>query len=142
MSIKVTFEFDTTDAAIAFLEAQELPEGQKPAKRGRPTKTEAAAPAAAPAQAAPVATTAAAASAAPAQSAAAPAATASPAVPFKAVADAITELADKDLAAAKGILQKFGVAKASDLKPEQFAAVVDEAKKALSPTPAAATSLI
>ncbi len=140
MTIKVTFEFDTPEAAAAFLldsEASAPDAGtlertaSKP--RGRPRK-DAAAPADAPA-----AQPAAADSAAPAASttAAAPATASTAAVDFKAVADAITELADKDLAAAKGVLAKYGVANARGLKPEQFAGVVADAKAAMAPAPAA-----
>jgi 2-oxoglutarate dehydrogenase E2 component (dihydrolipoamide succinyltransferase) len=134
MSIKVTFEFETAADAAAFLQdASEggIPAPTQAAKRQRKS-------AAADAPAAPAAAPAAAASAPAAQ----PASASPAAVPFKAVADAITALADKDLAAAKGVLQSFGVAKAGDLKPEQYAACVEACQKALNPTPAAATSLI
>ncbi len=138
MSIKVTFEFENAADAAAFLQDFDSPAaeaGAQPGKRGRgrPPKDagSAAAPAAAPAAAA---------SAAPAQSAAAPAATASAAaVPFKAVADAITELAEKDRDKAVALLAKYGAKLASELKPEQFAGIVADAKAAMAAAP---TSLI
>jgi hypothetical protein len=142
MTIKVTFDFNTVDEAAAFLQslgdestgiAAAGVESSGKRGPGRPKKAaevavSAAAPAAQPAAQTPAP------AATPAQTAAA--------VPFKAVADVITELADKDMATAKAVLAQFGVQKASDLKPEQFGAVVEAAKKALTPSPAAATSLI
>ncbi len=139
MSIKVTFEFDTPEAAAAFLmgdEAAAPAGGAMPRGRGRPRKEAAAlesaaspaAPAAQPAAAAPAVTA--------ASPVATPATASAPAVDFKAVADAITELADKDLAAAKAILGKYGVPNARGLKPEQFAGVVADAKAALAAPPA------
>lgn len=142
MSIKVTLEFETGAEAAAFLQgiddgpAVSGTEAGEKRGRGRPPK------AAAPAAAAPAAAPAVAASVAAAPSVAAPAASASPAVPFKDVADNVSALAEKDLAVAKGILAKFGVAKASDLKPEQFGPVVEACKAALNPSTPAAASLI
>lgn len=142
MTVKLTFEFDSNADAARFL--QNLDEGQEVAtgtdagakKRGPGRPPKAAEPTAAAPAAQPTVVT------APAPVAAVATVAAPAAVPFKAVADAITELADKDLTAAKGILAKFGVGKASDLKPEQFGAVVEAAKAALSPSAPAASSLI
>ncbi len=125
MSIKVTFEFDTAADAAAFLQDFDgAPAGESPAPRK----------ARAPKAAAPAAQPAAAASAAVAPATAAQPATAS-AVPFKEVADKITALSDVDYDKAVAVLAQFGVKSARDLKPEQFAGVVEAATKALAPAP-------
>ncbi len=145
--IKVTLEFDTAAEAADFLATLEdgqpaAVEGTPKKGRGRPRK-ETPAPAAEPngvgAAGAPIAASQTAPAAAVQSVGNAPPATTQPAaapaaVPFKAVADAITGLADKDLAAAKGVLLQFGVTKASDLKPEQFAGVVEACAKAANPS--------
>jgi|SRR6478735_7701421 len=143
MSVKVTLEFPTAADAAAFLQdfdGADAPAGVtaagEPAAargRGRPRKDAAAA-------AAPVAAPAAAVNAAPAPSPTAPAATPSAAaVPFQAVADAITALAEKDRDKAVSVLKSHGVNLASELKPDQWASVVAACNAALAP---AATSLI
>ncbi len=135
--IKVTFEFETADEAIQAIElleggasgapvvAQVGGEAVAGRKPGRPRKT---APAAEPAPAA--------ATNVPAGSAMS-VAPAAPQVPFQAVVDVVTKLADADTPKAKDLLAKFGVKFARDLKPEQFAEVVKAFEAALAaPTPA------
>lgn len=139
MSIKVTFEFETIEAAQDFLATQPgtAATGTDKPARGRAKKDTQAPSPAAPSPAAPAAAPAAAASAAPDAPTPAPTPSSGSQVPFKDVADVITELAEADHDAAVRILGSFGVKKASELKPGQFAAVVEAAKKALSPTQAA-----
>jgi hypothetical protein len=147
MAIKVTFEFATAASAAAFLQdfdsPREVHDGDAPIadkpRRGRPPK-------AAPVEPAPAATLPGAPSPAPAPvpatPAPAPAISSEPApVPFAALVEPLTTLADKDLDTAVAILGKFGVKTARELKPEQFGAVLAEVTTALN-KPAARTSLI
>ncbi len=142
MTVKLTFEFETNAEAIAFLEAQEggpAAAGGEPAKRGpgRPRKSNATVEVA-PEVAAPPAQAPATAAAAPAT----PAAAAAPAADFKAVADAISSLAEADHPAAKALLGRFGVGRATDLKPDQYGAIVAEARKLLDAGKSGPASLI
>lgn len=137
MTVKVTFEFLTAADAAAFLQdfdagneptGGNLPAADPAAKRSRGRPRAAAAD---PAAGSPTVV--------PAASPAAPAAAAAPAanaVPFKAVADAITELAELDRNKAVAVLSQHGVKLASDLKPEQFGSVVAACKAAMVPTSA------
>lgn len=131
MTVKVTFEFDTAADAAAFLQDFDSPQREVAAtpRRGRPRK---AAQDEAPAAAAPAA--------APASQAAAPApvqaaAAAPAAVPYKDVADAITELSESDYDGAVALLASFGAKTARDLKPEQFGAFVEQARAKLAKKP-------
>jgi hypothetical protein len=132
MAIKVTFEFATAASAAAFLQdfdsPREVHDGDAPIadkpRRGRPPK-------AAPVEPAPAATL---------PGAPSPASEPAP-VPFAALVEPLTTLADKDLDTAVAILGKFGVKTARELKPEQFGAVLAEVTTALN-KPAARTSLI
>jgi hypothetical protein len=150
MSIKVTFEFETNEDAIAFLQdqapadpSQDFSAPAQPTKgRGRPRK-EAAAAAAPAAAATPPA-------AAPAPAAAAPETAAQPAA--KEVVDALCALADVDTPKAKAILASFGATSFGKqpanpasvaLDPKHYAAALAQFKAALAtPTPAAGAGLI
>lgn len=129
MTIKVTYEFETADEAIAFLtdNASDAPATAAKRGRGRPPKVEAATPAGTPAAAA----------------VAQPAAQSAPtAVPYSAVAEPLGELAEVDHGKAVAVLAGFGVTSAKQLKPEQYAAVAEAARKALGEAKKPAAGLI
>lgn len=133
MTIKVTFEFDNNTAAAEFLLSldAEVPAEEAPPKRGRGRrpKVEVAAPAGTPAAAA----------------VGQPAAQSAPAaVPYSAVAEPLGELAEVDHGKAVAVLAGFGVTSAKQLKPEQYGAVAEAARKALGEArkPAPAVGLI
>ena len=148
MSFSVTINFDTAADAAQFLMDFDSPqadatESTQKRGRGRPRKDAAAAPAPAPVPTPAVPATAAVAPpATPPTTAPVSAAAEAPAVPFAALVDPLTALADKDLDAALAILGKFGVKKASDLKPEQYGQVLLEVQAKLNPAATARPSLI
>ncbi len=135
--IKVTFEFDTVAQAAAFMQDFDSPMNEQTTapgaadspKRGRGRPPKVAAPVdptpkaetvVSPVAPSPVLTPA----PAPAPSVAA--------VPFAALVDPLTKLADIDLDKAMAILAKYGVKKASELKADQFGTVLAEVNAALA----------
>ncbi len=131
--IKVTYEFQTADDAAAFLlnagtlvEIGDAPAAESPKRgRGRPPKV------AAPVDPTPAAAAPATPAAVPASAKPADAPTVA-AVPFSALVDPLTKLADIDLDKAMAILAKYGVKKASELKADQFGTVLAEVNAALA----------
>lgn len=147
MTVKVTLEFDTPAEASAFLanvgdlDVDLATGGEAPApkKRGRPAK---AAEVPAPAAPAPAAPAAPAAAPAPTPAPAAPAPAAAALVPYDALKKPLTDLADVDHETAKGILARYGVKKASELKPEQIGPVLAEVQAALTKAQQAPAGLL